>query len=112
MDLKKNKVLDTELGQKVSVQREQDQAELARKSNAILRNIGEGLNPLAKNLTYMGSMAMHVYQSEILGQIFFIAQTETMQNVPEETASAAHQTLKQELMVTYGRVRQTKRSGF
>ena len=111
MDLKQNKTLNTELGQKVSVERE-EHTELAGKSNAILRNIGEGLNPLAKNLTYKGSMAMHVYQSEILGQIFFVAQTSTIQDVPEETAAAAHQSLKQELMATYGRARQTKRSGF
>jgi len=109
--MKQSKEFQTELGQKVAVEREQTK-ELASKSNAILRNIGEGLNPLVKNLTYMGSMGMHIYQSEILGQIFFIAQTETMRDVPEETASAAHKTLKQELMNTYGRARQTKRSGF
>ena len=113
MDLgnKENKNFQTELGQKVSVEREQT-AELAGKSNAILRNLGEALNPLAKNLKYKGSMAMHVYSSEILGQIFFVAQTATMQDVPEETAAAAHNSLRQELMTTYGHKRQTKRSGF
>jgi len=57
-------------------------------------------------------MAIHIYQSEILGQVFFMGQVNTLADTPEETASAALSNLRGDAQNYYGRTRQTKRSGF
>ena len=102
-----------QVGQTAKVERDSTESELAHRANLALRGIGEDLNPLAKQgLQYKGSAAFHVYQSEILGQIFFVTQTDTLQDVPEITSSKAIENFVGDLMESYGRKRQRRRSGF
>lgn len=110
---KQEKLLNqTEIGQKVAVERHEIQNGLASSLNERLRDIGEAGNPIAKTLEYKGSMACHIYESPVLGQVFFITQTQTMQDVSEITAGNALANLRGDMMAHYGRNRQKKRSGF
>lgn len=109
----KDNTFNTQVGQSATVQRDGVESELGGRANLALRNIGEDLNPLRKQgVNYMGSAALHIYQSEVLGQIFFITQTDTLQDVPEVTASKALENFKGDMMETYGKKRQLRRSGF
>lgn len=94
------------------VERHDISGEQAEKGNARLRDLGTDLNPMPEYLNYKGSMAVHIYQSEMLGQIFFMGQTNTLADTPEETASAALSNLRGDAQTYYGRTRQKKRSGF
>jgi len=106
------KKFNTDIGQKATVQRHSLQNELSAVSNAKLKDIGGDLNPLAESLTYMGSAAVHIYQSEILGQIFILSQTQTLDRADENLASKAISDLRESMKEHYGRNRQTLRSGF
>lgn len=110
MDFKKQN-FNTEIGQKVKVERHEVKNETAERGNAELRQIGERFNPYPQAMQYKGSMCVHVYQSEILGHIMFAAQN-LIQDIPEETASAALSDLRGSAQEFYGRNRQVKRSGF
>jgi len=103
---------NTEIGQKASINRETDKSEVALYANRKLRELGDEINPLPESLRYLGSTAIHIYQTEMLKEIFFVSQTETMQDVHELTASKAFETLRSDLEVTYGRARRVRRSGF
>jgi len=100
------------MGQKVKVERHEVASEASTKGNGLLRDIGELVNPIPNTLKYVGSMAVHIYQSEMLRQVFFMGQAQTLGDTPEETASAALTNLKGDAMNYYGRARKTKRSGF
>jgi hypothetical protein len=66
-----------------------------------------------KSMKYMGSAAVHCYHSEVLQQTFFISQTDPMsRNAPEPMAGAAMSDLRKQLMSSYGRRPEKKRSGF
>lgn len=109
---KKNLKFQGELGGKAKVERHDVSNEQAAQGNARLRDIGEMLNPIPKHVKYMGSMAVHIYQSEMIGQVFFMGQVSTLSGTPEETASAALSNLRGDAQSYYGRQRQRKRSGF
>lgn len=102
---------NTELGQGATVKRTEEKGELPQRMASMLCAIGEELNPLPKNLKYLGSAAVHIYQSEMLGQLFFASQC-PLGDTPELVASAAMTDLKGAMMEQYGRARKTKRSGF
>ena len=82
------------------------------KGNEMLREVGTLVNPIPAHLKHIGSMAVHIYQSEQLGQIFFMGQVSTLGECPEDTASAALSNLRGDAQGYYGRSRQKKRSGF
>lgn len=106
------KKFDTDIGIDATIQRETVQNETAKQGNEKLRDIGELCNPIPDTLKYLGSAAVHVYQSEMLGQIFFSSQAQTLQDCPEFLASKALDDLRGTAMEFYGRSRQKKRSGF
>lgn len=106
------KKFNTDIGQKATVQRQDFANELSTKANAALRGIGESVNPVAGSLTYMGSAAVHIYQSEMLGQIFFMSQAQTLGQTDEALASKALNDLRGAMQEHYGRKRQILRSGF
>lgn len=110
-DLKK---LNTELGQKVKVHREELSDTPAKEAAHNLLTIGQFLqetDAAIKHCKYMGSTAVHVYQSEMLGEIFFFTQTSTLCGMPEVTASNALSQLMKDCMKQYGRKPPKKRSG-
>lgn len=105
------KKFNTDVGVQATVQRETAQNEQATKANKQLRELGAKLNPIP-GLKYAGSAAVHAYYSEILGQIFFISQTDTLQDCPELIAAKSFEDLRGSMMEFYSRKRQVKRSGF
>ena len=111
MDDFKKLDLETQFGQKVDVKRESISTSDTDKSNGMLLHAGDLLNPRPDVLTYLGAMAIHVYQSPILEQLFFVSQL-PVRNIPEAIAAKAITDLRGSVMEAYGRKRQVKRSGF
>lgn len=110
-DFKKQN-FETEIGQKAKVEQTKVDNELSAHANSALRQIGEFINPqVGDELEYMGSAAVHIYQSRKLKHMVFQAQA-PLGYTPETTASIAMEPLKGEMMNYYGRLKPTKRSGF
>lgn len=113
MDTHKKQLLDTQLGQSATIQREVLQGELYEQCNLVLKDLGEELNPNTQGaLKYVGSAAIHIYQAPTIGQIFFVSQVSPLGKCPEPLASQALNDLRGRMMEHYGRKAQTKRSGF
>lgn len=108
----KEKTFKRDIGQKAQVQRQEFTGEAVSKANRMLNELGNVLNPVDETLNHVGSAAVHIYQSPVLEQIFFVTQTHGMQRVEEVTASAAFDDLRTALMKTYKRKPGRKRSGF
>ncbi len=108
----KAKLFKTQLGQQVAVERTTENSELGAKMNAALNEIGEKMNPLPKNLEYLGSAAVHVYYNETLKQAFFVTQRVTLRKVTSLLAQAAMKDLIGAVMEFYGTKRPKLRSGF
>lgn len=108
----KTQTFNTDLGQKASVERHEVRGKEIEMANHRVMEIGRSLNPMPDHLKYLGSMAVHIYQSEMLGQLFFMSQCQTLGDTPELLASTALTDLKGTAQQFYGRTRQTKRSGF
>jgi len=112
----KETAFETKLGIEAAIKRETLSSEGIARANEILARVGaELLHPVpnaADSVIYQGSAAVHIYQSEKLGQMFFLAQTDTLGSTPELLAGKAMTDLRGAMMEYYGRKRQTKRSGF
>lgn len=106
------KKFNSEMGATARIEREEVTNELSVKANAKLRDLGAELNPMIDSLNYKGSCAVHVYESKVLGHIFFMTQAQTMQDVDELIGSKALDDLRGTMMEMYGRKRKVKRSGF
>jgi len=102
---------DTDMNINAKVRRESVQSSDAVRAGSGLTQIGKLLNPKPDTLKHLGSAAIHIYQSEILEQLFFVSQTGPLNNTPEILASKAMTALKEDMKVEYGRKRTTKRSG-
>ncbi len=102
------------------IERHESKGEEQARANSALREIGTYIQtesseaPILKNATYLGSAAVHVYQSAIMGTMFFISQVDPMTTgVPEWTADKALIDLRKHMMTGYGRkMGAPKRSGF
>lgn len=110
----KEQIFDTDLGQKVNVMRThldetKDDRAIAESMNGILKGIGGELAPV-KEASYMGSMAVHVYETEMTRQLFYVIQN-CKGGMPEIVASRAFEDLRGAVMKSYGRNRPKKRSG-
>jgi len=112
MEDHKKQLLETEFGQRATVTREELSSELNTRANQTIRSVGEALNPSPNGLQYLGSAAVHVYQSPVLGQVMFVSQTGCIGHTPEALASKAVHDLKGSLMEQYGKKRRVLRSGF
>lgn len=111
MNEHKKQTFQTEMGQKVNVDRQFGTSEDAKEASKRLHDVGTMLNPIPDVLEYKGTAAIHIYQSPQLGQIFYVSQVGSLK-VTELEASNALTELKGSLMEAYGRDRKTKRSGF
>ena len=112
----KDQTFDTEMGQKVHIQRAnldetEDDKKIGATMNNLLRNIGTELNPKAANMDYMGCMAVHVYSSKILKQLMYVNQI-CLGEMPEIVASKAFEDLRGTAMESYDRARPKRRSKF
>jgi hypothetical protein len=107
---------DTAIGQKSTIKRKQlgegeREREVTASMNNLLKNIGQELNFNADNLECMGSMAIHIYASKALKQVFYVSQL-CLGETPEIVASKAFEDLRGTVMKSYGRNRPKRRSGF
>jgi hypothetical protein len=107
---------ETEMGQRVHVDRNRKVTDgPANEAAHNLMTIGQYLKENdhgIKHCRYMGSAAVHIYQSEALGEVFFFTQVNTLCRMPELTASNAMTELMKRAMEYYGRKIPTKRSGW
>ena len=108
----KHKIFKDQIGQKVAVSRSNEKSEGIKRANQKLLEVGEMLNPLPKNLTYMGSAAVHIYYNETLRQAFFANQVNTLGNTNELLAQAATKDFLGTVMEFFGKRRPKLRSGF
>lgn len=107
------KKFNTDMGINATVKRETKGNSDFKNANLKLRSIGSKMGTREfKGYTYIGSAAVHIYQSEILGELGFASQVDTLQDTVEILADKALTALKSDMMNFYGRDRQKKRSGF
>lgn len=106
-----NSKFQADLKHSADVKREDMQSELAAKANKQLREIGDQIKPV-QGIEYVGSAAVHVYKSEIAGNIYFISQVGTLGECNEALAQAAFKDLAGSAMEYFGRKRPVTRSGF
>lgn len=105
--------LETEFGQRVSVDRKTESSERSQRAAQLLLEAGTLLDPLPSQpeaLEFLGSCAVHIYKSPMLGQLFFASQ-HPLGDCREDIAAKAIAALKSDVQVAYGRKRQVKRSG-
>ena len=104
----------TELGTKATVRHEEMKVEEGNPINRELADLGLKANPKPDVLSYMGSAAVHIYQSPQLGQLFFISQTQPLAwyRCPEVLAVAAFNHILASMKSMYGHRRTKLRSGF
>lgn len=107
---------DTDMGQKVRVERDAKlTGDIAKEAGSNLLTIGQFLaesDHSIKHCKYLGSAAVHVYQSEMLGEVFFFTQVNTLCNMNEMIASNAMSELNKRGMEYYSRRIPKKRSGW
>lgn len=112
----KDKTFRTEIGQKATVQRLKVDAESASIPNRRLADLGLECHPLPdkESVKYLGSAAVHVYASELVGQLFFVSQTQplALYRCPQELAAKAFDDLLGTMKEMYGHRRPKLRSGF
>lgn len=105
---------NTEIGQKVIVQREQVSNEATAQLKEVLQDIGKNyleIGAIPKGMQYLGSLAVHIYVAPNIRQQGFVSQI-ALENCPEVIASDAMKDLKGSAMGFYSRARQKLRSGF
>lgn len=106
---------ETEMGQRIGVERTEGEAEASKAAAGALLEIGEYVqdnHPSLKPLKFIGSAAVHYYQAEALGEVVFVTQTNTLCGMNEMTASNGMSELMKSMMKQYGRKAPTKRSGW
>lgn len=110
----KEKTFTTQIGQAATISRETLPADKAAGPNRKLVDLGIELNPLPKNLAYMGSASIHIYWNQTLQQVFFASQVQPLElyRCPEILASKAFDDLLGVMKEMYGHKRGRLRSGF
>lgn len=110
----KEKLLRTQFGQASTVSREMMPSDKAAIPNRKLCDLGLEMNPIPKNLRYMGSAAVHIYWNDTLQQVFFASQTQPLElyRCPEVLASKAFDDLLGTMREMFGHKRKKLRSGF
>lgn len=113
---------DTEIGQRVKVEREEATGDFVNDAAEALKSIGRAFgahDPTAKVLKYVGSAAVHIYISEQLTdekgkhRAGYFTQVSTLGPCNEMIASdAVTQIAKDAMAKHYGRSMPKKRSGF
>lgn len=103
-----------DVGQKAKVERSNIVNEHMDKLREVLTDIGQNLEEIGatpKGMTYVGSLSVHVYISEILKTAAFATLSET-KKMPAALADAALRELTGNTMERYAKRRQKLRSGF
>lgn len=107
------KQFETEMGQKVRVERHKMSSDRIAQLRDVLREMGKDLQAqdvATKDLDYLGSFSVHVYASHALQQMFFHTLT-APDKCNFQIADAAMRELNGSVQEDYGQVRQKRRSG-
>lgn len=103
------------MGINANVTRAADEGETARRANRALNDIGDfiqGTNSgVLRDLTYMGSMAVHIYLAPTLNQLVCVSQIQPLRDTRMALANSAMRQLEGDCLEHYGRKRPKKRSG-
>lgn len=103
--------VETEFGQKVTVDREENVVtEESQRAAKMLLDAAGTLNPRKDVLEHLGSAAVHVYRSPMLGQLFIMSQL-PLGKMSAELGSEAIKALKNDMLAAYGMKRKVRRSG-
>jgi hypothetical protein len=106
---------DVSMGISAQVERSKSKGELAGRANLALGDlaafIGAANEDHTKELTYLGSAAIHIWIAPTLNRLFFISQTAPLNDTPEMVAADAFRQLRGDMENHYGRKRSRKRSG-
>lgn len=100
------KALLKSLRQDVIVQHNDISNDLVTEANAVLRELGTEIrsgDSVLRQAKYLGSAAVHIYETENLGMQLFVSQVETLGKTPEAIASAAFSNLQNQMMMKFGR---------
>lgn len=103
----------TEMGQKVLVERHKTNNERMEQLREVLRDIARDLqaeDPGTRGQTYLGSFSVHVYTSSHLRQMTFQVLT-APDHCTYDIADAAMRELNGSVVESYGGQRQKRRSG-
>lgn len=104
----------TELGQKARVERTSITNERMTELREVISAVGQDLEEIGavpKGLTYVGSLSVHVYKSEILKTAAF-ATVNHLSQMDFSLADGALRELTGSTLEQYGKRRQKLRSGF
>lgn len=107
---------DTEMGQKVTVEREVIQNDdLKEQLRLVLNDIGLDIqklgNKIPRGMQYAGSLAVHIYKAPSLGMIACYSQLNTAE-CTEQDVSNAIRDLRGSAIESFGHKRPKLRSGF
>ena len=114
----KEKIFRDSIGQKATVQREKHEGETATMPNQHLIDLGLEVQRVPEfkleHYRYLGSAAVHVFQSAVLGQIDIVSQAGPLVTFgcPEDLAAKAAEDLIREMKERYGKRTGKLRSGF
>lgn len=109
----KKKTIRSQIGISATVERTTEKSEDITKENRKLNEMGEKLNPMPKNMRYLGSAAFHIYHNDTLNQVMFVNQAgPTLNDVNEVICQYAVKDFVGTIMENYGKRRQKFRSGF
>lgn len=106
---KKN--FERQLGQASTVERHTLGGDLTTQCNEVLKDLGLELKP-NEAAEYLGSFAVHAYQTPVLRQMFFLSQTLPQPGCTPLLASKAIADLGNRTKESLGIVAPQKRSGF
>lgn len=112
-DLLRDKFID-EVGSRATVERSSLQSEGMDELRGVLRDVGQNLSDVGaapKGMTYLGSISVHIYASEVLRTAAFASLT-ALEGVNFALADAALRELTGSVHESYGKARKKLRSGF
>lgn len=103
----------TEMGQKALVERSTIQNEHMDKLRGVIAEVGKNLEEVGaapKGMTYVGSMSVHIYTSQILRAAAFVQLSE-LKLVDYNLADGAMREMRDGVLRYYGKATQRRRSG-
>ena len=108
--------IETEFGQRVRVKRRDNKNEVTTVANEFLLKAGltimEDTTSVPQGAVAVGALAVHLYMYPNIGQVMFVSQINTHENVQKMIYEKAISALAKDLTAKYGGKVVTQRSGF
>lgn len=110
-----NKAFADDVGHKAAIERWTADGDDALNMNYELQKIGQQIKHctnVLREAEYLGSVAIHYFQTPLLKQPYFVCQPGAIGKVPEHLVQLGITDLRNELLQVYGHNAQRKRSGW